>query len=358
MFDNLSKTRLLAASGLAAAALLFTACKEETAPVPAPESVDLSQTEDLFAAPVQPNPLTTDPAAVVVRVNGEEITRGEILQILERAMEQVGGRVPPQQLQQVQAQMYGQIKNDLITKKLIDAAVTAANVKVDEAEVDEAIEQIRSRMPEGQTLEEALLSESTTLDELKKNIRDDLATRQFMESKTENIAEATEEEAKEFYDANPDRFAQPESVSASHILIKFAEEDTDESKAGKKAKLEEIRANILAGTVTFEDAAKENSDCPSSAQGGSLGSFGKGRMVPEFEAAAFSQEVGEVGGIVESPFGYHIIKVTEANEAGTVAFDEAKEQIERFLTNQKRQQAVGDFIKSLRDSATIEELAP
>ena len=141
---------------------------------------------------------------------------------------------------------------------------------------------------------------------------------------------------------------------ASHILIKFEETDTDETKAAKKVQIEKIRADIISGTNTFEEAATAHSDCPSKAQGGSLGNFGKGQMVPEFEVAAFTQEIDEVGDVVETQFGYHIIKVTDHQEAGVVPYEESKEQLMVFLTGQKKQEAVSAFIKSLRDSATIE----
>ncbi|WP_372846011.1 peptidylprolyl isomerase [Pontiella sp.] len=342
-----------------AALLVLSGCQEdEAASVPTPEPVDLSATEDLFAEPVKANPLTSDPNAVVVRVNGEDITRGEISQVMNMAMQQFAGRVQPQQMQQLQAQMYEQIKNDLISKKLIDAAVAKANVTVDEAKLTEVIEQIKSQpLPEGMTFDAALASQGMTLAELTENIRSEMATRQFLESKTEGVAAATEAEALEYYNANPDRFQTPEGVSASHILLGFDEGDTDETKAAKKAKLEKIRGDIIAGTISFEDAAMANSTCPSKEEGGSLGTFGKGRMVPEFEVAAFTQEIDEVGDIVETQFGYHIIKVTDRTEAGTVSFDEAKEQLLSGLSGQKKQEAVQAFIKSLRDSATIEEIA-
>jgi peptidyl-prolyl cis-trans isomerase C len=340
-----------------AAALLLTGCEEEEmAAAPEPAPVDLTQTEDLFSAPIKPNPLTTDPDAVIVRVNGEDITLGEINEMMAMALQRFGGQIPPEQLQAVQVQMYAQIKEELINQKLLEAAVAEANIEVDEEKVTESIEGIRASLPEDMTLEDVLEDEGQTLELLQENIRNDMAKRQLLESKTADVPAATEAEAKEFYDSNPERFTRPESVTASHILIKFDEEDTDETKAEKKTKIEEIRASILAETVTFEDAATENSDCPSSAQGGSLGTFGKGRMVPEFEIAAFTQDPGEIGEVVETQFGYHIIKVTEYQEEGTMAFEETKEQLIDYLTSQKRQQAVLDYIASLRDSATIEEM--
>ena len=362
MFDNFVNKKIIMVLPVAAM-LMVSGCKEdEAASAPAPEPVDLSQTEDLFSEPVKPNPLTNDPNAVVVRVNGEDITRGEIMEMMQMALQQFGGRVPPEQLQQIQAQMYQQIKNDLITKKLIDAAVAKADVTVPDEEVNETIESIKTQIPEGQTLEAALATQGMTVDQLKENIKGEMATRKFMESKTEGVADATEAEAKEYYDANPDRFQKPEMATASHILIKFDDTITNEtaiveSKAAKKAELEKIRADIIAGTITFEDAAKTHSGCPSGQSGGSLGQFGKGRMVPEFEVAAFTQEIDEVGDVIETQFGYHIIQVSERTEEGVVTFEEAKEELIAGLSQQKKQQAVADFIKSLRDSATIEEIA-
>jgi len=369
MFNKiLSKTIFLALP--LAAAVMLTGCEEEIAAVenttgeavaPAADTnsdtVDLAQTEDLFSQPIQANPLTSDPNAVIVKVNGEEITRGEVLQVVGMALQRMGGQVPPQQMQQIQAQLFEQFKNDLINKKLLNATVAAANVVVSDEDVSAELDNLRGQVPEGQDLEAALTAQGTTLEALMENLKKDLATRTFLEGKVKDIADASEEEAKEFYDSNPDNFKKPENVSASHILAKFAEGETDEGKTEKKASIEKVRSDILSGIVTFEDAAKTHSGCPSSAQGGSLGTFGKGQMVPEFEVAAFSQEIDEVGDVVETQFGYHIIKVTAHQDEGVVTFEESKERILTHLTGQKKQQAVVDFVKTLRDSATIEEIA-
>lgn len=357
MFNNLIKNKIHMVLPVAATLLIAGCDDESTSDVPAAEPVDIAQTQDLFEAPVQANPLTSDPSAVIVRVNGEDITRGEILELMGAAMQQIAGRVQPEQMPQIQAQMYQQFKNDLITKKLMDAAVAEANVAITDEEILTTIEEIRTRVPEGQSLEAALVAQGTTLDELKENIATDMATRKFLEEKTADVEAATAEEAAEYYAANPDKFQKPESVAASHILIKFDGSETDEAKAAKKAELEGIRTAIVDGTTTFEDAAQAHSSCPSSAQGGSLGTFGSGQMVPEFEVAAFSQEIDEVGDVVETQFGYHIIKVTEHDEGGVVELVEAQPQLLEVLSNQKKQQAVADYIKTLRDSATIEELA-
>jgi len=357
MFNNFSKKVVFMVLPMAAA-LMLTGCDDEEAAVSAgAETIDLAQTEDLFTQPIQANPLTSDPSVVVVRVNGEDITRGEILQVVGAALQRMGGQIPPQQLQQVQGQLYQQFKNDLINKKLLDAAIAAAQVSVADEDIFSELNNLRSRVPAGQDLDAALAAQGSNIEELSENIKKDLATRQFLESQLAGVAGATEGEAQEFYGANPDNFAKPEKVAASHILVKFDAEDTEESKAAKKAQLEKVRSDILAEIVNFEDAAKTHSGCPSGATGGSLGTFGKGQMVPAFEVAAFSQEIDEVGDVIETKFGYHIIKVTEHQDEGVVAFEEAKEQLLAYLTSQKKQQAVVDYVQSLRDGATIEEIA-
>ena len=330
------------------ASLLFTAMAQDNS-----NGIDLSKTEDLFSAPMQPNPLTNDPEAVVVRVNDMEIKRGEIIELVNLTMQRIGGQVPPQQLPQLQQQMYTRVKNDLINAKLIENAVQTSDIQVSEADIEAEITTIRESLPEGKTLEELLAVQENTLAELKSDIRNQLASRTLFEQQVVGVPDANEVDAKTFYDENPTNFQTPEQVTASHILIAAS----DDASEDPKATLEEIRASIIAGETSFAEAAAAHSSCPSSANGGSLGTFGKGQMVPEFEIAAFTQEVGEVGDIVETQFGYHIIQVSERTEEGTIAFQTAKDQIIEFLTNQSKQQVISSYIETLRDQATIEELS-
>ena len=147
----------------------------------------------------------------------------------------------------------------------------------------------------------------------------------------------SEEELKAFYDANADKFEKGATVSAKHILVK----EEDECNA--------ILAAINAGEKTFEDAAKESSTCPSGQQGGSLGEFGKGQMVKEFEDAAFNAEIGTVVGPVKTQFGYHLILVDAKNEASVMAFDEVRGQIYNQLFSQKQNEAYDAKIAALKE---------
>ncbi len=149
-------------------------------------------------------------------------------------------------------------------------------------------------------------------------------------------ARVTDEETKKFFDENPEQFQGEESVNASHILV------SDEAEAN--AILEKIRA----GEISFEDAAKAHSSCPSGAEGGCLGDFGRGQMVPEFDQACFSMEVGELRGPVQTQFGYHLIKLNDKKEAQPVPYDAVKEQIRAKLIGDKQQAAYQSKINQLK----------
>ena len=166
-------------------------------------------------------------------------------------------------------------------------------------------------------------------------VKDELLTKYAISKTVENI-KVTDEEAKTYYAENRERFRQGETVHASHILV-----DTEEKALA-------IKADIDAGTVTFADAAKQNSTCPSKDNGGDLGAFGHGQMVPEFDEAAFALEIGVVSDPVKTQFGYHLILVTEKNEDSEYAFADIKDQLKEQLLAEKQQKAYTSKINQLK----------
>ena len=147
----------------------------------------------------------------------------------------------------------------------------------------------------------------------------------------------TDEDAKKYFDDNKERFIGEETVNASHILV-----DTEE-------KAKEILADIRSGKCDFETAARENSSCPSKERGGNLGDFGKGQMVPEFDSAVFSMEVGEITEEpVKTQFGYHLIKLNSKKAAEPMEFTAIKEEIKSALTAEKQRAAYESKINQLK----------
>ncbi|MBQ4043153.1 MAG: peptidylprolyl isomerase [Clostridia bacterium] len=166
-------------------------------------------------------------------------------------------------------------------------------------------------------------------------VKEDLLVNYAVNKAVANVR-VTDAEAKEFFDAHPEQFAGEKTVNASHILV------ADEAQAN------EILAKINAGELSFEDAAKQYSSCPSSAEGGCLGDFGHGQMVPEFDQACFSMAEGEIAGPVQTQFGFHLIKLNKINEAQPMQFEQVKEQLRQSLLGEKQQNAYQSKINQLK----------
>ena len=147
----------------------------------------------------------------------------------------------------------------------------------------------------------------------------------------------TEADIQKYYEENKAQFVAPESVNASHILV-----DTEE-------RANEILADINAGKISFEDAARENSSCPSKANGGSLGDFGRGQMVPEFDTAVFEMNEGEISAApVKTQFGYHLIKLNKKNPETVMALEAIHDELYNTLINEKRHSAYESKINQLK----------
>lgn len=152
----------------------------------------------------------------------------------------------------------------------------------------------------------------------------------------------TDEEVKKYYDENKSAFETPATVSASHIL-------TDTEEECLKAKEE-----IESGAISFADAAKKYSKCPSNAQGGALGEFSKGMMVPEFEDAAFNGEIGKITEPVKTQFGYHILVVDSKKEASTKSFEEVKDSVLNQLVQENQHKKYDQMLKELEEKYGVD----
>ncbi|HBG25916.1 MAG TPA: hypothetical protein DDX75_02350 [Phycisphaerales bacterium] len=172
------------------------------------------------------------------------------------------------------------------------------------------------------------------------------------------ITEPNEQQAKAFYDENIEQFKEPEKIHAKHILIKAEDSnDPNQAKAAAKAKAEDLLKKIKEG-ADFDELAKEHSACPSGKNGGDLGEQPKGTFVPAFEKAAYALEPNQVSDVVETEFGYHIIKLVKHSEAKTTTFEQAKEKIMQHLTNQQKEGVVVNYIQQIKKEADIKFTNP
>jgi peptidyl-prolyl cis-trans isomerase C len=351
-----SLCRFTIAAVLTAAALVaITGCKDKTAETP---EAPAKGTPDVSAiAPIQASelgvPAQTDPNKVVVSVADEKLTQGELDKRIDAYMRSRGtAQMPPDRAAAARKDAQEMLVDGFIAETLLLKEADKQKIAVTDKDVDESVEELKTRLPPGMTFEIALQNQGMTMDDLRKRINNDVKTRKLMDTQLEAIADASDEDIKKFYDENQPQFEQPETVQARHILVRYGAEDDDAAKATKKADLEKVHKELTDG-ADFAAAAKEHSDCPSKAKGGDLGAFSKGRMVPEFEKAAFSQEIDAVGPIVETQFGYHIIQVTARNKAGVQPLEDIKDRIASFLNQKNKRDAAMKYVEELKSAAEI-----
>jgi peptidyl-prolyl cis-trans isomerase C len=179
---------------------------------------------------------------------------------------------------------------------------------------------------------------------------------EFVAEAMKDVALPTEEDCEKYYNDNREAFKEPPQVRASHILVKTESGDED-GKAKARAKIDAIRARI-AGEINveqaFAEAARENSDCPSGREGGDLGWFGPGQMVPEFDQAAFAMKVDEISEVVETQFGFHILRKTGEKAGGEKSFEEVKVSLKEALSREAQNAAFGRMMGELRAAAKVE----
>mgnify|MGYP000635277880 FL=1 len=184
---------------------------------------------------------------------------------------------------------------------------------------------------------------------MREQVRLGIRVRKLFDEVSADAGNVSESEIDDFIATQGDKVNMPETVRARHILIATSPEDDDTTREAKKKKAEETRQKLLDG-ADFAQMAAECSDCPSKQRGGDLGTFSRDRMVKPFSDAAFAQKVNEIGPVVETSFGYHIIQVTEHHEAGPVP----REKIAEALKAQKKDRFLREWLEGLKSKATIE----
>jgi len=300
--------------------------------------------------------------SVIVTVNGVDIAESKVQALIAPELEKMAAKstqLPAGFAEQYKKQLRQQAVENLVVEQLLGAEVKRAKIEVTEEEVMGQIGKIASGQSPPLSLDDfkkKIEEYGRSFDELKQQIRKGLGYQKLMESQLEGKIKVAEEDAKKYYSENQAEFQTPDQVRASHILIDLkptaANADPNQAKVQAKAKAQNLLEQVKGG-ADFAELAKTNSACPSSAKGGDLGFFGRGDMVEPFEKAAFSLEPGQTSDVVETKFGYHIIKVTDRKSAGITTFEQAKETIIKQLTQKNRIELAAEFIESLKAKAKI-----
>lgn len=291
---------------------------------------------------------------LAAKVNGKPITKADFqaeVDRFERQASMMGKGTDEKQL----AEMREQILGKLIGRELLRQQAVKLGIKVTDADLEDHLKGLREKMGSPEEFSKALSHMGLTEQTLKEQFASEMMMRRLIDQEVASKIVMDPNEAKAFYDKSPDMFKTPEMVRASHILVKVDANATPEEKAKALEKMKGIEKRIKGGE-DFATVAKEVSDCPSKEKGGDLDFFQRGQMVGPFEQAAFSLKKNQVSGIVESEFGYHLIKVTDHKDAGTMSFEEIKPRIEQYLKNEKISQQLAQYVDKLKSTAKIETL--
>jgi peptidyl-prolyl cis-trans isomerase C len=319
---------------------------------PAASAASPGATAEPSAVTVQlpTKPIPAQLPNVLARVNGEDVKKADF-DLLMRNIE-AGSPVPPDRRDEVVRRALDQ----LVTYTVLQQEARKQKISVTDAEVDERFKSLRAQFPTEEAFNQALADRKMTSDRLRADARHQLLIGKMMEAQVAGVPQATDDEARAFYDKNPDKFKTPDAVRASHILLMADEKADPATKQAVRAKIDALLVRVKKGE-DFAALAKEHSQDPTSAvRGGDLNYFGWGRMVPAFEQAAFALAPGQTSDVVTTPFGYHIIKVTDRKAAGTTPFEQVSERIKQFLVEQRKQQHADAFIDQLKKKAKIEVL--
>lgn len=248
------------------------------------------------------------------------------------------------------------ILNELVSAELLYQASQKAGLGDLSKDVDSQLENIKKGFGSDQEFQKVLKERGIEAKDLKEDIKKGVSINAYLEKNVfSKLSPVTEDEKKQEYETNKDKLNVPDETKASHILIKVDEKATPEEKRSAKEKIEALRTRAMSGE-DFAKLAKENSEDGSASNGGDLSYFRKGQMVKSFEDAAFGLEKDQISPVVETQFGYHVIKVTDKKAAHTLTYDEVSKDIEKFLINNRKRDEVNKTVEALKKKAKIEIL--
>ncbi len=287
-------------------------------------------------------------------INDTVITRAELDQNLtqhQRRLAAMGKTLNAAEKKELK----NRVLDDLIARVLLYQESQKSGIEVAASEVNAQLDQIKKQFDTEDAFKKALSSMNLDETGLKSQLQKELAVRQLVEERFGSKIAVSDKETKQFYDTHPEAFHRPGEVKASHILIKV---DPAAEEAQKKEALEktrEIQEKIKQG-ADFAELAKVHSKCPSASKGGDLGSFKRGQMVKPFEDAAFALEPGQVSDIVETRFGYHLIRCTDKKSEKAMDYEKVKDTLKEQMKQRKLQEQMVAYIEELKKDAKVEVL--
>lgn len=318
----------------------------------------------------------------IVKVNGQDITLTQYNEAFDKEANnsmfaQMGVDVKKDKNGFVYLMLKDKVVNELIVKALIDQEMVKRNIKVTKEDTEAELKTIIDKIGSKEKFNEILKQNKISSAQFKKDLYEEVKMKKLV--KVISDVKVSDADAKKFYNENIAKFKYPDKVRASHILISANPEEiaeklmsdplnknlskseiqakVDKELAAKLEKAKKILAEVKKNPASFAAVAQSDSeDTQSAKQGGDLGFFGKQEMVEPFAKAAFSQKPNTISDIVQTPYGYHIILVTDRMNAGQEPFEKVKGEIVSYLENQGQVKVLENLITSLKKQAKIQYL--
>ena len=289
----------------------------------------------------------------VEKVNDTVITKPQLDRAVQAllANRHISQPLPPEQMKQA---------TEAALQQLTDMELLYQEGKKEEIkDLDKLVEQRYaqnvSSFPTKAEYDKSLKSAGMTEADVKEMMRKEIVVNNFIRKEFFSKAACTDADAKKFFDENKEKyFHHGEQLNASHILVSVAKDAKPQEKKAAREKAEALLKRVKAGEDFAQLAAKE-STCPSRTNGGHLGTFGRGQMTPPFEKAAYALKKGEISPVVETEFGYHIIKLDDRIAPHDDRFEEVKDKIATFMKQEQTRKAVAGYLAELRKKASIKK---
>jgi len=294
-----------------------------------------------------------DANEILISVNGSELTRAEALRQVQLRL---GGPppadMPQERVAKIQSQMLSKVIDEFVKRELLLREADRLGIAATDEEIEKAINGIRGKTPEGRDPQGILQSGPAGKDSLRNEVITGVRIEKLLAQALPPSQEPSDAEIETFIGENREKLTLPERVHASHILVDVAKDASEETRAQKRELAESYRRQLLDG-ADFTELAALVSRCPSAVRGGDLGTFPRGKMVKPFEDAAFAQKEGDVGEVIETPFGFHIIRIESHYAAGLAD----REQVASLLKLRARNLALADLVRTLQGKADIKHSA-
>lgn len=294
-------------------------------------------------------PSTKDDSQPVIWVGDKSISQGELRAEIGRLERGIPEGLQGDALLAMRKQVVDRAIENTVMRQVVREAYERSGMVISRDEVEQAKRALFGKEQSDEALAILLAESNMTIPQLEDTLKLDIFRNRTLKTEVEAArAEVTDEAVRAYYDERLEsEFTKPAGRTLSHILVKVEPEAGEEAKEAARQKAESIRAELLAG-ADFAETAKEKSDCPSKQQGGMLGFVAEGQGEGPFVEAAFSQEAGEIGAVVETPAGFHVIRVDTVEPKEVLDFDEVKGRI-RWMLTMRAQQAVGQaYVEQLK----------